>query len=153
VHGRADVDRYEHEPAFPQHAVDVGFALPLGIHGHRAIRDDFSDLGALLSQLVREQLAADVGMREQNPLPFDVAALRQRAQNRLRPVLRRRQIDLQAIGRQPLGSRRANAAQADAPSARRSWAAAGRPGASAALALENTISRRSRAQRPRRAGP
>ena len=85
-----------------------------GSTDHRAVRDDLGHLGALLAQLLGEQLAADVGVRQQDFPAADVAAVGDRAQHGFRAVLGRRQVDLQAVARQPLGGRRADDAQLDA---------------------------------------
>ena len=59
-------ERHDVDAMLEQHAVNVGLALAFLLGHDGAIRDHFGDLGTLTPELVRDQLAADVGMRQQN---------------------------------------------------------------------------------------
>src|SRR5262249_6566032 len=86
-------ERHDIDATFEQHAVDVRLAFAVRVHGDRAVGDDLGDVGAFLPQLIGEQLAADVGVRQEDLLASDFADLRERAEDRLRTVLGRGEVD------------------------------------------------------------
>jgi len=64
---------------------------------------NLDDLCAVLAQLVGNDLAADVGMRQQDLLAGEVACLGQRVDERFRAIFRRHHVELEAVLREPLG--------------------------------------------------
>ena len=68
----------------------------------------------MFPQFFRDQVAADVGARDQHLAAAHLTGRTQRAHDRLRPVLGGRQIHLQSCARQPLGGRGPDDAEPDA---------------------------------------
>ena len=66
-------ERHRVDLPVEQHAVDVLVAVAVGARRHRPVGGDVEDVGAGLAQLVREQVAGDVGARQQEALALQVA--------------------------------------------------------------------------------
>ena len=97
AHRRRARERDDVDAPLEQHPVDVRLAFAIGFDRDGAIGHHLGDVGALFAQLVGDQLAADVRVRQQNLLSAHVARFRQHAQHRLRSVLGRGEIDLQPV--------------------------------------------------------
>ena len=82
-HGRGAGEGDHVDAAIEQHAVDVGLAIALRVDRHRPVGDDLGHLAAAFPEFLADDLAPDVGAREQEPLALDVAGVEQRLDDAL----------------------------------------------------------------------
>ncbi len=97
--------------AVEQHPVDVGPAVGLPVVEHGAIGDDVGDERTGVAQLLGDDLAADVGARQQHAHGVERAARLERAHHGVGLELGRNEIDLDAVLRELLGRGRSDRAE------------------------------------------
>ena len=108
-------ERHRVDLPIEQHAVDVRSAFALRARRRRAIGDDVDDVGARLAQRVGEQISRAMSARgSRKRLPVERADGLERLDDRLGAELGRRQVDADAVPRDPRRRRRPDGADAHA---------------------------------------